>query len=370
MENTEVQSGSATFGGIVGQGVTTRVLSHLISKNRLPGTMLFSGPGGVGKLAVALAVAKRLHCKEQFEEDCECQSCRAIRTGTHPDVVVLSRDRLFGVDEMREVVALAGLRSAPGQERVIILDRAENITQAASNAALKALEEPGDHVRFILITDTPAVLLPTVRSRSYRLRFGLVPENEMAQFARSVGDNPEEEETLDAIHFASGRPGLYLRKRHSSEYREVVDETGVWINRLLEMKGRPSVQGALDWKEEFWNLAERLVDAERGTHLPRGGNAREIGRHLKNPKEFPVNPINWHVEGSAAKETRWGKGRKALLLAGLLRRMLALELDSRKISALVRVQDFREKVRFNCSFDIALERLYFSIMGIERRVAP
>ncbi len=353
------------FDGIIGQDVPTDVLTHLFKSSRLPGTFLFHGPGGVGKLATALTLARALHCKSGSFNNCDCDSCRAIRTGSHPDVIVLSREKQIGVDEIRELVALAGLRSTVGQERVIIIDRAEYITTAAGNAALKTLEEPGDHVRFILITDTPARLLSTVRSRSYHLRFSLLTGAEMIRFTESVGDSANETSTRDALEFANGRPGLYLRWKHSQEYRDVVNDLKTWLKQLPTGKRTASIESALKWKKAFWEFAELLSSAERAANLPRGGDAFEIRRYYESQSEYPVNPVNWRVEERAGKDRRWSQGRKALLLAGNLRRVLSLDLDTGKARAITRLQDFMEKIRFNCSFDITLERLYFSLAGLK-----
>ncbi|MFH1676437.1 MAG: hypothetical protein ABIC40_05360, partial [bacterium] len=352
------------FEGIIGQRVPIRTLSGLIESSRLPGTFLFSGPGGLGKLATALALAKALHCTEGSEKLCTCQSCRAIRSGTHPDVIVLSRDQTIGVGDMRELTALAQLRSAPNEERIIIIDRAENITQAASNAALKTLEEPGKHIRFVLITDTPASVLPTVRSRSYGVRFSLLSREEMAEFARSIGDNPSDDLPSRALRFAIDRPGYYLRHRFSEEYREVVAEITDWIQGVTENKRAISVRNAIKWKGEFREFAGGLSGIERKIKIPRGGDVFEMREYFRDPSTFAFDPVNWRADDRSAAKKRWGEGRQILLLSSLIRRIFALELDSRTAEILSRLQDFTEKVRYNCSFDIALERLYFNLAGL------
>ncbi len=325
---------------------------------------MFSGPGGVGKLATALALAKALHCSGDVGGLCDCQSCRAIRAGTHPDVLVLSRDRLIGVEEMREIVALALLKSGSGRDRLTILDRAENITPAAANCALKTLEEPGDHVRFILITDTPSALLSTVRSRAYNVRFTLLASQEMEGFARNIGDTPSSEASKEALRFAGGRPGLYLRWMHLEGYGERVRQVSAWSSALMDSDGTPTIEKALEWKREFWDLAEGLSTLERKADLPRGGDSFEIGRHLASSRDYPLSPVNWRADDSSARESRWGQGRKALLLSRLIRDIMAVEKTVRRNRAIDQIHDFMEKIRFNCSFDIALERLYFRLAGI------
>lgn len=361
----ELQKSGNGFGGIVGQDMPVQVLNHLLELGKLPGTLLFSGPGGVGKYAAAISLAKILHCLKDKKPDCDCKSCNAIRVGTHPDVIVLSREKSIGVEEMRELITIAALRSSRSHERTIIIDNAENITTPAANAALKALEEPGDHVRFILVTDTPEALLPTVRSRSYRLRFSLVDHARMVEFARTIGDDPDESDAKGAIRFARGRPGTYLRFMHSENYRQVVNEVREWIAGTVKSGGKPRIKDAIEWKGKFWTMAEKLTDAEQSMSIPRGGDTFDLKRSFESEGKFILAPSNWKTEHGSGSEKRWTQGRRAILLTGLLRRILYMELDERSVNAIGLLYDFMEKLRFNCSFDIALERLYYGLSGFK-----
>ena len=363
--NKEEENPGNGFSGIVGQEIPMRVLGHLLKADRLPGTLLFCGPGSVGKYAAAVSLAKYLACKGGRLPGCECRSCTAIRTGSHPDVIVLSREKSIGVEEMRELITLAALRSSKDHERTIIIDRAEVITDQAANAALKTLEEPGDHVRFILVTDTPEALLTTVRSRSYRLRFSLVKPFHMAEFADAIGDDAAESDSREAIRFAGGRPGAYLRYRHSENYRDVVSETSAWVNIILQGSTAPRIKDGLKWKDRFWELAGKLTDAEQSLNIPRGGDINDLRKNLKNPQKYPVGPANWRTEQTTASEKRWTQSRRAVLLTGLIRRILYLELNDRSVHAINALHDFMEKLKYNCNMDIALERLYYGLAGFK-----
>jgi hypothetical protein len=361
MELSGQERGYPGFGGIVGQRVPVRVLSHLLQAGRLPGTLLFSGPQGVGKLATALAVAKRLLCKTG-EDSCDCIECRAIRMGSHPDVLVLSREKDIKVEEMRELVALTSLRTAGGHERVIIIDRAENISQAGANAALKALEEPGERVRFMLIADKPELLLPTVRSRSYQVRFGLLSRDAMREFARGTGANPDDPQISGALDYARNRPGTYLRMCHAPEYREAVENVTKWTKSVMGSKEKRPVEAALRWKGEYREIADLLATVERNAKLPRGGDIYEVNMFYSR-QDYVVSPINWRIEEQVDKESRWNEGRKILLLARTIRHILSFEKADVRERALPAIQDFIRKMSLNCSFDISLERLYFAMSG-------
>jgi len=362
------------FDGIIGHDVPVRVLSHLVETGKLPGTLLFSGPGGVGKLATALSLAKFLHCKESCDPLCECSECSAIRMGNHPDVIVVSRDRDLSVEEMRAIVSMGQLKTSASGERVIILDRAERITTQAANAALKMLEEPGERTRFILITDTPAKLLSTVRSRSYKLRFSLLAQDEMEKFAKSVGADMSDKDVRDGIKFSSGRGGLFLRWHMSEEFRNVSGMITDWLSGITDPGYEPSVERMVEWKLE-WRGREgkkkikgymnRLYDVERTTGIPRGGDVHEIREFIKSDGKYAINPLNWQFEpkGGKPKKRLWSDSRKSLHLAKLMTRILSVENGESKTGAILSVQDFIRKINWNCSFDIALERLYFSLAG-------
>jgi len=350
-----------------------RVLAHLVSTQKLPGTLLFSGPGGVGKFSTALSLAKILHCKNGGEPACDCPECKAIRTGCHPDVLVVSRDRKFSVEEMREIVALGQLKTSGSSERVIIFDRAELLQKEAANAALKMLEEPGARTRFILVTDIPASLLSTVRSRSYKIRFSLLPPDAMTEFASRLGADINNPDIIDGITFAAGRPGLFLRWLLSEEYRDVIREIREWLSGTIQRGAEPSVESMLKWKlqwrgregkQKIIGFMNKVYDVERNIGIPRGADVDEIARWMKSSADFPVGPVNWQVDVKSKNTRRsWSDSRKSLLLARLMTRILSMDASGPKADAILSVQDFIKKINWNCSFDIALERLYFNLAG-------
>ena len=198
-------------------------------------------------------------------------------------MIVISREKIIGVDDMRDIVAMTGLRSAPGQERVVIIDHADNMKREGANAGLKMFEEPGEHLRFILISDIPAALLPTIRSRSYRIRFSLLGPESLMEFARAIGDNPDDPETLDAMSFAAGRPGWYLRFRHSEAYRDIVRDISSWAATFPPLP--KSVDAALKWKQVYREKADNLAQQENRSAF------RKAATRTKSPDGFS-NPPN------------------------------------------------------------------------------
>ena len=176
---------------VIGHGRLTALISHAIARETLPPTLLFAGPPGVGKWLVARAAAQTLNClepvtraksdsKSQGEiglpvDACgKCRACDRIARGVHVDVIALEPDdrASIKIDTVREALEQTGFRPFEGRRRVVLVREADTLEPQAQNSLLKSLEEPPPSTVFILTTAVPGALLPTVRSRCMRLRFG------------------------------------------------------------------------------------------------------------------------------------------------------------------------------------------------------
>jgi DNA polymerase-3 subunit delta' len=164
------------------------VLDRSIAEERVSHAYLFAGPPSVGKSTLALNMAQALMC-EQPDKPCgDCEHCRKTIEGIHPDVRIVDlhyqariRDENpqeqneLRIDTIRSITQEASLKPFEGTRRVLLIPDAENMTSQASNALLKTLEEPPDHVVLLLTTADPRLLLPTIVSRCQVLGLRLVP---------------------------------------------------------------------------------------------------------------------------------------------------------------------------------------------------
>jgi DNA polymerase-3 subunit gamma/tau len=162
-----------TFGDVVGQQHVTRTLSNAIQSGRVAHAYIFSGARGVGKTTTARILAKALNCaKGPAAEPCnECDSCREIGLGNSLDVIEIDAASNRGIDQIRELREMVRYAPAGGRYKVVILDEAHMLTDEASNALLKTLEEPPDKVIFVMATTQPEDLADTIRSRSQHFHF-------------------------------------------------------------------------------------------------------------------------------------------------------------------------------------------------------
>jgi DNA polymerase-3 subunit gamma/tau len=162
-----------TFGDVVGQQHVTRTLSNAIQSGRVAHAYIFSGARGVGKTTTARILAKALNCsKGPAAEPCnDCDSCREIGLGNSLDVIEIDAASNRGIDQIRELREMVRYAPAGGRYKVVILDEAHMLTDEASNALLKTLEEPPDKVIFVMATTEPENLADTIRSRSQHFHF-------------------------------------------------------------------------------------------------------------------------------------------------------------------------------------------------------
>jgi DNA polymerase-3 subunit gamma/tau len=167
------------FDEVVGQDHVVRTLAHEVVDGKIAHAYLFAGPRGTGKTTSARLLAKALNCTDRGAdgEPCNvCDSCVGITQGTSLDVIELDAASHNKVDDIREIrVNVGTVAAVGGANRVYILDEAHMLSRAAGNALLKTLEEPPDHVVFVLATTEPYKMLDTIRSRAQRFDFHPVP---------------------------------------------------------------------------------------------------------------------------------------------------------------------------------------------------
>ncbi|MBZ5540336.1 MAG: DNA polymerase III subunit gamma/tau [Acidobacteriia bacterium] len=162
-----------TFRDLAGQAHVTETLANAIQLNRVAHAYIFSGARGVGKTTAARILAKALNCeKGPIAEPCGvCTSCTEIAAGSSLDVIEIDAASNRGIDQIRELRDMVRYAPAAARTKVVILDEAHMLTDEASNALLKTLEEPPDRVIFVMATTEPEKLADTIRSRAQHFHF-------------------------------------------------------------------------------------------------------------------------------------------------------------------------------------------------------
>ena len=191
------------FSEVIGQEHVTRTLQNAIEQGRSAHGYIFSGHRGIGKTTVARILAMALNCRSQNKpvpEPCGvCESCTEIRAGNAVDVIEIDAATNRGIDEIRELREAARYRPARDRFKIYILDEAHQITDAAFNALLKTLEEPPDHIVFMLATTQPEDIPQTIRSRCQHFSFRAVKFDAIVGQLRDLVTREEIEADDDAL---------------------------------------------------------------------------------------------------------------------------------------------------------------------------
>lgn len=180
------------FSEIRGQDHVVAALRNAVKEDRVHHAYLLSGPRGTGKTTAARILAKVLNCDEPLEGEpcCVCDSCLAIDAGNSFDLHELDAASNNKVDDMRDLLGKVAL-GTPGRTKVYLLDEVHMLTSGAENALLKTLEEPPDHVIFILATTEPHKVVETIRSRSQHLELKLLSKEDLESLVKDVVNDAE-----------------------------------------------------------------------------------------------------------------------------------------------------------------------------------
>jgi DNA polymerase-3 subunit gamma/tau len=184
------------FSDVAGQEHVTRTLLNALEQGRTAHGYIFSGHRGIGKTTIARILAMALNCRTPIgsaerpsAEPCAvCVSCQEIRAGNSVDMLEIDAATNRGIDEIRELRDAARYSPARDRYKIYLLDEAHQITDAAFNALLKTLEEPPEHVVFMMATTQPEDIPQTIRSRCQHFSFHAVAFDEILAELRQIGD--------------------------------------------------------------------------------------------------------------------------------------------------------------------------------------
>ena len=248
------------FKDVAGNVRIKKILKLALERRRVPNSLIFCGPEGVGKKEMAMTLAKALNCLSLSADACdECPSCRAVDKGIHPDVMVIAAEKQeIKIEQIRFLKDMAYLRPMTGKKRVFVIEDAETMSDAAASSLLKVLEEPPLYSHIILVTASPFLLFPTIRSRCQTLAFSAIGREEIEEILLERDFDREQARILALLVDGNLERALEL------EWDEV---------RAL--------------KEESWRLFEALVSSDRSAlFLERfGGLAKAVQEEFSRTLE-------------------------------------------------------------------------------------
>lgn len=292
-----------TFEDVSGQPQVTRTLQNEIKAGRINHAYLFTGSRGTGKTTCAKIFAKAVNCLDPVDGNpCgECENCRTIENGDMHDVVEMDAASNRGIDDIRDIIDKARFAPAKGKYRVYIVDEVHMLTDQAFNALLKTLEEPPEHVVFILATTEVHKLPATIISRCQRFDFHRIASDAISDRLKFVAKNENVTITDDAALLIAAVADGALRDALSLLDRCIALDSNITANIVRKAAGlakkdylfelancciNKNTPKALEIVDRLYNeakdmarLCNELIDHFRNLM---------IIKSVKNPKEFLV----------------------------------------------------------------------------------
>jgi len=282
---------SKTFDDVVGQEHIAQTLKKAIESGRIAHAFLFCGTRGTGKTSMARILAKALNCASgqgPVTVPCgKCDSCLSIARGEDLDVFEIDAASHTGVDNVREIIENSQYRPARSRYKIYIIDEVHMLSKSAFNALLKTLEEPPDHVKFILATTEAEKVLPTIQSRCQRYDFRNIPTRQIAAHLKGICQSEKIEADEDALALVakagagSMRDALSLLDRLLS-----IGETRLSVQTIEQLLGLPRSQLLFELAEAIGQAdvaaTLRQTDTMLGTGLSVDAVIASLVDHLRN----------------------------------------------------------------------------------------
>ena len=264
-----------TFADLVGQEHVVKALRNALDEGRLHHAYLLTGTRGVGKTTIARILAKSLNCENAVHgEPCgQCESCTQIDSGRYVDLLEIDAASNTGIDNIREVLENAQYAPTAGKYKVYIIDEVHMLSKSAFNAMLKTLEEPPEHVKFILATTDPHKVPITVLSRCLQFVLRNMTTQQVAEHLAHVLDRENVPYQPQALQLLGRAAAGSMRDALSLLDQAIAMGSG----KVAEQDVRQMI-GAVD-KQYLFELLEGIINQNGEALLEKAQemSARAIG---------------------------------------------------------------------------------------------
>ena len=266
----------STFDEVAGQQHIVKTLKNALATGKIAHAYLFCGPRGTGKTTMAKIFAKALNCEEGVGHQCnKCKNCTSINEGTHPDILEIDAASNRGINEIKDIIEKVKYATILGRKKVYIIDEVHMMTPEAFNALLKTLEEPPEHVVFILATTEPHKVLPTILSRCQRYDFNKLTDQEITERLKVVLEKEKVEYNDEAISAIVGLADGGMRDALS-----ILDQVLAYSGNKLDINDILNIF-ALESKKEKISLINSILDKNVSDVLNRLNNYISKGSDIK-----------------------------------------------------------------------------------------
>lgn len=349
---------------LIGHQSRFAALAKAAMDGRIPQTLLISGEPHLGKSTFARYFAQLLLCESPLKTDdgaslpCgSCRNCHQVEIGAHPDYSVYrprvaSADNspsaptdlvssVITVDQAREFSSKAQSRPVNGERKIMVMEQADRMNMQAQNALLKTFEEPARGLTIILLCDNSNVLLPTVRSRCWEIRLGLVDDTQISNWLKTLDDSVDDA-TIDlALSAARGRPGLAWREWQRSQN---IEEQ---LPRLAQIEA---------WVDQF---AQSMPVAS----LKFSAEAQKLAMQWWEEDIALENDADFNLKGADAKVVRSAVAHFLDLLMAVYRARWRQSASANWAFGLDAIRETRNYILRNANTNLALDVLFSRLLS-------
>ncbi len=243
------------FKYVYGQDTIVKTLKNTIKNKKINHAYLFTGPRGTGKTSCAKLFAKTINCLNNKDGDAcnECSNCISFNENSNPDIIEIDAASNNGVDEIREIRSKVNLAPAVSKYKIYIIDEVHMLSIGAFNALLKTLEEPPNHIIFILATTEPQKLPNTVISRCQRYDFKNINEHSMRECLKRICD-------LEKINITDDSLDLIINNSNGGMRDAIgmLDQAYIYSDKQINKEDLESLLGTIT-DEDVLNVFKCLL---------------------------------------------------------------------------------------------------------------
>ena len=342
----------STFEEVAGQQHIVQTIKNALATGKIAHAYLFAGPRGTGKTTMAKLLAKALNCEHGIGCQCnECKNCVAINEGTHPDVLEIDAASNNSVDEVRDLIDKVKYGTILGRYKVYIIDEVHMMTPSAFNALLKTLEEPPEHVIFILATTEPHKILPTILSRCQRYDFSKVSDADIKERIRVVLDKENITYNDEAVNLI-----ISLADGGMRDALSILDQVLAYSGDQLNVQDVLDIF-ALESTEEKIELINSIINSDVNDILKRLSSYTERGSDIKRLTNDLLMMLKDVMIYSTSSSSRYLQ-----VLSESQAEDLANKIDSSKVMEMITVlldtlKDYKNVTAINPLFEVSLLKL-------------